>query len=594
MTTFTKTKKKIKRLWRPPSRISGSEWADRYRVLSKESSAKFGHWVSQPFQVEPLDCITDENIHTIVLMSCTQMLKTETMLNAVAYWSDIQPGPIMFVISTLDLAKGFSKDRLAPMFRDTPKLRGKLRDSKSRDSNNTVLHKKFPGGHITISGSNSPDSLASRAVRYLCLDEVDRYPHSAGTEGDPIALARKRTVTFSGMSKTIISSSPTVQGESRIEREYNLSDMRVYEASCTECGHYQELKWSNLKYTEVKGRVDESSVSYMCSECGYAHSEHEKSELVSGGRWRPTSDFNGVAGFKISELYSPWQSWSNLAQDWVDAKDDKEKLRVFINTSLAETYEERGEAPNWERLFYNREDYTRGTVPDGGIVLVSGVDVQADRLELEIVAYGRDRESWSIDYRVLWGKPLKMAIDSGYASTEVYMFARKWGVDRVIAVKGSDRLQAAVGTPKKIDIRLKNKSIRNGIYLWMVGSSYLKSELYGYLRHEMVTGDEYPPGYCHFPEYDEEFFKMLTAEERVMRTTRTGYSHFEWKKHRERNESLDTRNYARAAAAALGVDYWTDSQWRRAINKTKERRPVGSKPVKLGKSGGGLSKGIKL
>ncbi len=544
-----------------------------------------------PFAREPMDAFTDQEVEIVVIMSNTQMLKTEVFLNVLGAFTDDDPCPMMVVTSTIELAKAFSKDRLAPMIRDCPSLASKIEDEFSNNPDSTVLHKKFPGGHITITGSNSPDSLASRPIRILLCDEVDRYPASAGKEGDPINLAMKRTSTFYNR-KIGISSSPGTKGQSRIVEAYEDTDQRRYLVPCPECEFMQFLTWKNLKYDkDADGLGIPSTAAYCCEHCGTLIDESQKSEMVDAGEWKAQAPFNGKAGFWINELYSPWTTWSDMVVAWNEVlrhPENIELLRVFVNTRLAETFEERGEAPEWTRLHNRREKYTKGIVPPGGLVITAGVDVQADRLECEVVAWGRSLESWSIDYHVVPGKHnnpktwasldeaifkeyehanggrlrLRLAaVDTGYATNDAYTWARRHGDGRVMAVKGVDRVNNVVGVPGLVDIDLDGKKIKNGVTLWPVGSSFAKRELYSWLRLDLDRDALVNAGFLHFPDYPEDFFLQLTAEEVRRKKNRSGYYTYSFVKTRERNEALDCRIYSRAAAACLGLDRLVDRDW---------------------------------
>lgn len=222
---------------KPPPELTLSQWADRYRMLSAESSAEPGRWHTDkaPYQREIMDAIGDAHIRRVVIMCAAQLGKTELLLNILGYFMAYAPAPILVMQPTLDMGQTFSKDRLAPMIRDTPVLRG-LVDVKSRYAGNTILKKNFPGGHITIVGANSATGLASRPIKVLLADEVDRYPGSAGTEGDPLSLAQKRQTTFWD-KKTVMVSTPVIKGHSRIETEYNQSTREEWNVPCPECGH---------------------------------------------------------------------------------------------------------------------------------------------------------------------------------------------------------------------------------------------------------------------------------------------------------------------------------------------------------------------
>lgn len=576
---------------RPDPRLSVSEWADAHRFLSQTASGEPGPWRTErtPYMREIMDCLSPSSpVEKVIFMKGAQIGGTEAGNNWIGYVIHHSPGPMLAVQPTVEMAKRWSKQRVASLIDSTPVLRDRVKEARSRDSGNTVQSKEFPGGILVMTGANSAVGLRSMPVRYLFLDEVDAYDFDVDGEGDPVSLASQRTITFANR-KIFLVSTPTIQGFSRIELEYDASDRRRWWVPCPKCQEYQVLEEKRLQWPKDQPEL----ASYYCAHCGVAVPSHRKAWMNSRGEWRADSPGAGkAAGFHLSGLNSPWLSWAQIAERKVAAKDDA-AMKVYVNTIEARTWAESGEAPEWQRLYDRREDYRIGEVPESGLFLTAGVDVQKDRLELEIVAWGRDRESWSVDFRVLQGDPVKpdvwrqldgvlaetfthagntelsilrLAIDTGYATQEVYDWVRKQS-DRVIAIKGVERLGAAVGTPSHMDVTTSGKRKRRGLLVWPVGSSFCKSELYGALRKDKPTdeqlqdGEKHPPGFCHFPKYGEEYFKQLTAERLVTVKDKRGFPHREWRKLRERNEALDCRIYARAAASALGIDRFGDSTW---------------------------------
>lgn len=580
----------------PPPKLTVTQWAELKRRLSSESSAEPGRFSTAraPYQRAIMDAITDPRVEMIVFKSSSQVGKTEIMLNMIGYFVEHDPAPMLIVMPDLNLAEAFSKDRLAPMIRDTPSLFKIVGvDGKMKKSGDTILHKKFPGGHITIAGSNSPASLASRPVRFVLCDEIDRFSRSAGVEGDPVNLALKRSQTFVHNKKSILISTPTIKKISKIDKAYEASDQRKLYVPCPHCGHFQILRWEQVKFQNEDYRTAE----YICEECSAVIDESEKAGMLTNGEFRAHSEFDGIAGFELNELYSPWSTWRKIAKDFFAAKDDPESLKTWVNTSLGQSYEQKGDAPEWRRLYDRRENYKIGTIPKGGVFLTGALDVQKDRIEFEAIAWGRNKESWSVDYRVIpfdtsdekmfrekineilaekWTHangsqiPLKvLAVDSGYRSQTVYSVCRKYPRTRVLVIKGSDTCASVLGSPKKIDVKADGKTYRRSLLLWPVGSSKAKEEIYGWLEAQKPTDEElehsggkFPFGFCHFPEYDEEYFKMLTAEELVMKVIKHK-TYFEWVKVRDRNEALDLRVYNRAAASFVGIDRFKEEHWAR-------------------------------
>lgn len=497
-------------------------------------------------------------------MTSAQVGKTEILNNVVGFYIAQDPSPILVVQPTLDMAQTWSKDRLAPMLRDTPALQGLVKDARARDSGNTTLHKLFPGGHITACGANSPSSLASRPIRVVLCDEVDRYPVSAGSEGDPVSLARKRSATFWNR-KIAMFSTPTNKGNSRIETAFEESDKRSFYLSCSHCGHEQTLKWGNVRWDEGKPE----SAHYVCEDCGAVWDDADRIRAIRAGKWVAEEPGKRVAGFRLSGLYSPWTPLESAVRDFLEAKKQPATLRVFVNTFLGEVWEEQGESVDDYQVAERREEFGE-TLEKSILLLTAGVDVQDDRLEVEIVGWGKDEESWSLDYRTLYGDPSSPAvwqdldnilgqqferedgkiltirsacIDSGgHHTNSVYTYVRPREGKRIFAIKGVG------GTGKPIVGRPSTNNIGK-IRLFPVGVDTAKELLFSRLR---IT--EPGPGYCHFPmSRTDEYFRQLTAEKQVTRYHK-GFARREFVKTRPRNEALDVRVYAMGALAILNLN----------------------------------------
>jgi phage terminase large subunit GpA-like protein len=604
-------------LYSPPPRLSLSEWADTYRRTSREASAVVGKWVTRPYQKEPLDAFTDSRVKCIVVMSAVQMLKTEAILNAIGYVIHLDPGP-MLVLQYRDTdCEIFSKRRLAPMLRDTPILRGLISDSKGRSAGNTITDKTFPGGHLRIAASASPGNVAALPIRYLFCDEVDKYPASAAAEGDPVSLAEGRLTEFEYNYKEILTCSPTVAGKSRIEKAFLESDRREFFVPCPKCGHRQFLKWSQVKFDTSLPSLKKQSDSavYVCEACNAEWNDVERWKAVDQGAYQATAPFTGIAGFRISSLCSQKKTLGKIVGKFLRAQGDIERLKTFFNTELAETWVEQGEAPEWERLLERREKYTAGIVPRGGLFLVCGVDVHPDRIEAEIVAFGRGYESWSIDYQILEGQTtaenlrvklegllaevfpsetgadmpiIRMFVDSGNQTSTVYQAVRSLPASRCVAVKGVQRSTIPVGQPAPQDVTIGGRKIKGGLKIRTVWVDFFKGQLYADLKKRAPTPEEqqqgwsYPPGFCHFPEgknYGDEHFKQLCAEQLVTRTDRKGRSKREWEQTRPRNEALDCRVYARAAAWDVGMDRFQERHWRTLESNLKLDPPAPQPPA---------------
>lgn len=546
-----------------------------------------------------MEAISDASTETVVIMSSAQVGKTEVLNNACGYHIDQDPAPIMVVMPTERDAETWSKDRFSPMARDTPCLQGKIADPRSRDGNNKILHKRFPGGHLTIVGANAPSGLASRPIRLLLCDEVDRYPFSAGAEGDPVNLGRKRTVTFWNR-KIVLVSTPTNKGTSRIEAAFEESDQRRFWVSCPDCGAEQVLTWTQVRWSKApEGDHRPETARYYCAECDAAWRDETRWAAVSKGHWVAEQPFAGVAGFHLNEIYSPWVRLEAMVRAFLSARSGgDETMKTFVNTSLGETWVETGEAPDWQRLYDRREAWKPGTVPAGGLFLTAGADVQKDRIEVDVWAWGRGLESWLVDHVVIEGGPdrhdawseltalldrswphergahlriARLAIDTGYEAPAVYSWSRAQGFAQVSPVKGVEGFNRSspVSGPTFVDATEGGKRLRRGARLWTVAVSTFKAETYRFLRLERPTKEEraegaaFAPGTIHLPTWVEsEWLKQVVAEQLVTVRTKRGFAKLEWQKLRERNEALDCRVYARAAAWIAGADRWPDEKWR--------------------------------
>jgi len=591
----------IERAWRegltPDPLLTVSEWSDRHRMLSSKASAEPGRWRTSrtPYLKSIMDCLSPTSpIERVVFMKAAQLGATEMGSNWIGYVIHHAPGPMMAVWPTVEMAKRNSKQRIDPLIEESPALAELIAPARSRDSGNTILAKEFRGGVLVMTGANSAVGLRSMPVRYLFLDEVDGYPLDVEGEGDAISLAEARTRTFA-RRKIFIVSTPTISGASSIEREYETSDQRRYFVPCPHCSHRQWLRFEQLRWD--KGQPE--TAAYICEACDTAIAEHHKTWMLENGEWRAMAE-GKTAGFHLSSLYSPvgWRSWREIAAAW-EAAVSKESgsaaaIKTFKNTELGETWVEEGEAPDWQRLVERREDYRLGSVPEGGLLLVGGADVQKDRIEASVWAFGRGKESWLIEHRVLMGDtardsvwkrlaellteswthasgaalPLaRFALDTGFATQEAYAFVRACRDPRVMAVKGVARGAALIGTPTAVDMTQGGKKLRRGIKVFAVAGGIAKLEFYNNLRKSADVGEDglttvFPAGFVHLPKIDAEFIQQLCAEQLTTRRNRNGFPVREWQKMRERNEALDCYVYARAAASAAGLDRFEERHWR--------------------------------
>jgi phage terminase large subunit GpA-like protein len=558
------------RLLAPPPKLTVSEWADANRRLSEEASAEPGQWSTDRamYQKGIMDALNDPTIHTVVVVASAQIGKTEMVNNLVGYTIDQDPAPLLVIQPTLEMAHTWSKDRLAPMLRDTPCLRGKVAEPKKKDSNNTILHKSYPGGHITMVGANSPAGLASRPIKRVLADEIDRYEASAGGEGDPVDLAKRRTQTFHD-KKVFLISTPTDASTSRIWAAYQESDQREFYVPCRDCKKAQPLKWAQVKWPKgEKGEHLTEQAYYKCQHCQAQLTDADLREAVrkAGAEgWVAAKPFDGVAGFRINQLYSPWSTLAEIAAEHIAAKRsrNRERRKVFVNTVLGEVWEDDAQGIELASLLGRRESYSPTTIPAGALVLTAAADVQDTRIEVEVRGWGPHEESWGIEKLVLPGDPAlppvwedlekvlakvyrselgvdmriaTMAVDSGgHHTQQVYRWCRRRESRRVWAIKG-------VGGPNKPLIMRPSKDAATGAVLLPLGVDEAKSQLYAFLNLK-----DPGPGYQHYPQghgYDQDHFEQLTSEERYLKYVQ-GLATWAWKKKRNaaRNEALDLQVY---------------------------------------------------
>ena len=605
---------------RPPKPMSVSAWADGHRVLSKSSSAEPGQWNTgrTPYLREIMDSLsTADPTPLVVFQKPTQIGGTECGNNWVGSIIAQGLGPTMIVLPTSNAAKKASKTRVSPMIVDTPALRGRVREARSRDSGNTTFLKEFDGGVLIFAGANSATDLKSSPVRNLFLDEIEEYPDDVDGQGDPEELAEKRTDTFA-RRKVFKVSTPTIVG-GRIDQAYRASDQRLYFVPCPHCGHEQALRFAQLRWETRKRweRVDGATgeileaepdapgaiehdteelvaIGYECEACGVQIGEESKPEMLARGRWiaqNPGPD--RAAGFKLNALYSPlgWFGWRKVVLAWLKAQKDTTGAlaKTFHNTVLGEAYEEPGETVEVHWLLKRVEVWRIGErVPAGALLLFAGIDVQGNRLEVRVWGYGRNAETWLVDRHVIFGAPASddvwraldqllerawphelggklritaAAIDASDGNTTHFVrtFARRWApTRRVIAVKGQAvQGKPLLGRPSDQDVTARGKVIRHGVKLWPMGSDTGKATFYARLRIE-----EPGPGYVHLPSgLPDEEFEQLVAERLQTRYIR-GHPKREWHLDRgRRNEALDCRVMADAAAEYAGIRGLGEAAW---------------------------------
>lgn len=555
MKPILKVARKARKVLAPPTELTVSEWADTYRKLSSESSAEPGKWQTSraPYQREMMDALNDKSVERIILMTSAQIGKTSIIENMIGYYVSQDPSPVLLLNPTVEMSETFSKDRLTPLFRDTPILKGLITDNKGRrNSGNTILRKSFPGGHITMAGANSPASLASRPIRILLGDEIDRYPLSAKDEGDPVNLAIKRTTAFWN-KKVILVSTPTIKGLSRIEMAYEDSTQETYQFACPSCDEYQQLKHTHMVYHKEDDEL--VKVDAHCDTCGAIHSEYEWK--AKEGKWIAAAEHRNTRGFHLNEYVSPWRKWLDIELDFLEAKKSPETLKTHVNTCWGETWEEQGESVDPTGLMARLEEYD-DDIPVS--VRTIGVDVQKNRLEATVYDWAEGEEAYAYDHLIIAGdtatdtpwhelefeldelNPDAVAIDHGYNSGMVEKFVR--GKKYCHAVKGVSGTGRDVVQDEQRRRQNLRKRLKKGSVVEPVGVDQAKALLKSRLEMQVAGA-----GYIHFPvkpAFDEEFFNQITAEQLVTKYVR-GRPQQEWTLRRARNECTDTYVYALAA-----------------------------------------------
>lgn len=580
----------------PTPDIKVSEWAEENRILSKESSSAPGKWRNDkaPYQVEIMDAVNDPEVESIVAMTCSQVGKNEIINNIIGSFVDIDPCPMLLIEPTLELAEDYSKRRIAPLVRDTKVLKDKISDVKSRDTNNTILSKSFPGGSLVLVGANSPRGLASKPIRVVIADEIDGFPVSAGTEGDPLALAEKRTITYPNRKKIKVST-PTIKGVSKIEEEYLKGTQEKWKKECPHCGAFVYIDLHGVKYQyerDAKGNYTVWNVAFQCPCCMEAF--NESTWTNQPGAWIADNPMaKGIRSFHLNAFVSPWWFWDDIIKNYLESKHDPELLKVFTNTVLGIPFEEKGEIETEDILMKRRETYD-ADIPDGALILTCGVDVQGDRLEYEIAGWGKGEQSWGIQRGFILSDPelpetwdkLDEVLDrqfyfanglsrhiactfidsGGHSTSAVYRYCKKKQSQGkyVFAIKGMGGpgypliykvTKTKPDNSKNKKKKAANRDIENCVLI-ILGVDSGKSSIMSRLKIKEVG-----EGYCHFPDnedrgYDQLYFKGLISE-KIVYIKQKGRTVPQWQKINEsvRNEPLDMRNYALAALKLLNVDF---------------------------------------
>lgn len=609
--------KKIDELWKvysatikPPPRMTVSQWADEYRQLPRESAEPGRYKTSRvPYFKPVMDAFTDNRISRIAVKASSQTGKSELLLNIVGRTVHLDPATLMIIQPNLFEAEDFSKSRLSRMIQETAVLKPLFyADKTARTPNETILSKFFKGGRVILVGANSTSGLASRPIKILLCDEVDRYP-PATKEGDPIDLAAKRTSTYFD-AKVALFSTPTVKGRSRIDIEYELGTQEEWRHVCPNCGSVELLTYQQmncdyeLKENSAGVRMAiVRSVKWRCPSCGEFFDERtmRQAEQLYIAQNAPALA-NGVRSFFVNGFASPWLKWTELMREWLEARGNPNREAVVMNTRFGLSYEMPGEFED-AQLVDKREQYS-AAIPDAALILTAGVDVQANRLEYAVYGFNA-KEVFGICADVIRGEPTNLAtwteldrrldatftkadgtklkiartfIDSGFSTDHVYNYCRQRVHQGRFAIKG----KSTFGAPLIQKVGL----IDAGLYLVILNVDAGKEEVYGKLQAELIhfgADDEFLRR-----NFDEHFFEQLTAERRVKKFT-GGISRDVWEltSKGKRNEALDVIVYALAAlkscitgdeqtfwAGLIGSDVAQEK-------KTQARRKIKSRELEL-------------
>ena len=563
-------------LLEPPPELTLSEWANTYGFLSPETSAAPGKFLAFGYQNGILDSVTDPTVDQIVVMKSARVGYTKCIDHVIGYFIHQDPAPILVVQPVISDAQDYSRTEILPMLRDTPVLAAIAGHFGTRDNNQRILKRVFQNGaSVSFIGASSPGGFRRITARIVCFDEIDGYPASgAGSEGDQVSLGTKRTESFWNR-KIILGSTPKIKGISRIEKAFEQSDKRRYFVACPSCGHMQTLKFRNLRWDKTpEGKHLPETAHFICEDSGCIIEEYQKPAMIEAGEWRAEKPFTGHAGFHIWTAYSlfPQACWSNIVKDFLGAQKDPLLLKTFVNTTLGETWEEEGEKLD-PGIFRERlENYSVESIPNAVCALTAGIDVQGDRLEIQIIGWGDQDECWVVDYRVLYGDPAQQqvwidadkvlmgvfhtdvarelriqaaCVDSGgHHASQVIEFCRARRARRVYATKG-------LSGPLPVWPKRGLKSKYN-LPLFGIGVDSAKEQIYGRLKIAKKG-----PGYWHFPSsgaVDDEYFKQLTVEQ-IVTEFRSGFPVRKWvKPANARNEALDTAVLALAAARSFQHD----------------------------------------
>lgn len=580
----------------PPQEIAAADWAKSNLIVADgpRSGQKWDPDLT-PQLIEPLNMLSSTTGHTQVALRKSAQIGATVI--GIAWMGSIaanNPAKAMVIFPTITSVQDYNREKLQPTIEASPALKIKIRKQTTRSSRgSTALSKVFPGGSLVLTGANSSVDLRSKTVKFQHRDEIDDWPLDLEGQGDPEEMADARLISFHATGDYMVfkSSTPTIKGQSRIDAAYENGDQRRWMVACPHCGAKQDLVFGgkNTKHGLKFNTSPPYSAHYVCRENGCVIDHHEKPAMIRAGEWVATNDDGLYPSYHLDAISSLLTTWDKIAEAFLKAKDDPVKLKAFVNLWLGESWEERGDAPEWQQLMLRRADYPRGVIPAGGLVFTLAVDVQGNGLFYEVVAWGRDKQSWSVDIGFLEGDTAdpsgavwknltelsareypdqrgghwpvdQIAVDSGFNTFAVYHWVSRH--PKAMAVKGMPNWYApAIGTPSKQSATYSGKKTRK-VLLWPVGTWQLKASFYAYLRKQGIAHGEDidPAGYCHFSKFhDERFFRQLTAEY-IREKEVKGRMQKEWIA-RGDNHFHDCRIYGMAAFDRLGGNAMTPAQW---------------------------------
>lgn len=568
---------------KPPPNYTVSQWADKYRYIASSTSAYGGRWSTDnaPEFRYIMDCVNDPNVEQISMMICSQSGKTEALLNVLGFYIHTDPCPILILQPTEDMAASFSKERINPTIKATPVLNNII-DVDKKSPENNINYKSFPGGYMVILGTQTPSKLASRPIRIILADEIDRFATDAGGEGDPLQLAKKRTANFWNR-KWVQVSTPTDEGVSRIEPLYNESSKDKYYVTCKDCGEKQFMKWEQIHWDKEKDDLGKTihhpeTAHYVCEHCGSLWDDVDRLYAIAHGEWiSHNPEVTSHKGFHLPRFSTSMCSrLEDIVREFIVAKESPMRLKVFVNTVLAQTWKHGSETVKASQLLERREEWDDDVMPENSCYITGSVDVQGDRIELMLTAWGASSEQWCLEHRRFYGDPVKdwevwdtlekylkkqfwsehyqrhfsierLVIDSGAYTEHIYKYCYDKPKDLdipVLPIKGSNQ------TNHPIYKLTQSKKYKKELYI--IGTQQAKTVIY-----QNLAIKDHGASYCHFNmRQDYEFFEQLTSHVRVLKTV-SGKSEYVWQKKKEgaRDEIIDLMVYNYFAMRHANIDF---------------------------------------